>query len=229
MLDRSRADLRVRHALRINRWSGYGGAKVLIASEGGRIAESQIFPFHYYSQKFRDILGVEFRQIDIADIDTKSAQIPENADLIFFQPWFKHGAGKIIKLIDYLKQRNPGGKVIFFDSYAPLDLRFAEALNTLVDCYVKKHVFRDRSRYGVATQGDTNLVEYYERLYELPASPETLFPVPQDFLSKFVVGPSFFTSREMLTVICSGKTPLAKRKTFGVHARLGGKGFPWYQ
>ena len=115
------------------------------------------------------------------------------------------------------------------DAYAPLDLRFAEALNPLVDFYVKKHVFKDRSRYGVATQGDTNLVDYYERLYKLTASPETLFRVPQDFLSKIVVGPNFFTSRAMLPVFYASNTPLSKRKKLGVHARLGAKGLPWYQ
>jgi hypothetical protein len=81
----------------------------------------------------------------------------------------------------------------------------------------------------LATQGDTNIVEYCERLYELPASPETLFPIPQDFLSKLIVGPSFFTSREMLPAIHSGDTSLSKGKKLGVHARLGAKGLPWYQ
>lgn len=229
LLDRSRTDLRIRNALRAKEWLGYGGTKVLIVSEDNRISNSQIFPFHYYSHKLRSLLGVEFKQVYIADIDAKSAQIPENADLIFFQPWFKHGAEKMIKLINNLKQRNPNGKVVFFDAYAPLDFRFAEALNPLVDTYVKKHVFRDRSNYGIATQGDTNLVDYYERLYDLPASPETLFPIPHDFLSKLVVGPSFFTSREMLTAIHARHTPLPKKKKLGVHARLGAKGTPWYQ
>jgi hypothetical protein len=146
------------------------------------------------------------------------------------QPWFnKYDTEKIIGLIGLLKQRNPSAKIVFFDSLAPLDLRFAQTVNPLVDAYVKKHVFRDRSRYGVATQGDTNLMEYYERLYELPASPQTLFPIPQGFLSKLFVGPSFFTSREMLTAIYSGHTPLSRKKGLGVHARLGGKGTPWYQ
>jgi len=229
LLDRSRTDLRVRSALRAKRWLGCGGSKILIVSEKNRISRSQIFPFHYYSHRLRNRWGIEFRQIDISDIDEKSAKIPENADLIFFQPWFEYGADKMIRSIDLLKQRSPNAKVVFFDSYAPLDLRFAETLNPLVDTYVKKHVFKDRSRYSVATQGDTNLVDYYERLYELPASPETLFPIPQGFLSKLFVGPSFFTSREMLTAIRSSHTPLPKKKNFGVHARLGAKGTPWYQ
>lgn len=229
LLDRSRSDLRIRYALGTKRWLGLGGAKVLIVSEDNRISRSQIFPFHFYSHKFRNLWGVEFRQVDIADVDANSVQIPEGADIVFFQPWFKYGADKMIKLIALLKQKNPNCKIVFFDSYAPVDLRFAEALNPLVDVYVKKHVFSDRSRYGKATQGDTNLVDYYERLYELPASPETLFPVPSDFFPKLVVGPSFCTSREMLTAIHSGTEPLFKKKKFGVHARLGAKGSLWYQ
>jgi hypothetical protein len=229
LLDRSNADLKIRNALRTKKWLGYGGPRILIVSEDGRISKSQIFPFHYYSNKFRDRWGVEFRQIEIADIDAKSDRIPENADLIFFQSWFKDGADELIRLIHCLKRQNPNAKVVFFDAYAPLDLRFAEALNPLVDTYVKKHVFRDRSRYGATTQGDTNLVEYYERLYELPASRETLFHIPQNFLSKLFVGPSFFTSREMLPAIHSNQTPLSQKKNFGVHARLGAKGLPWYQ
>jgi hypothetical protein len=149
--------------------------------------------------------------------------------MIFFQPWFTDGLEKIIRSINVLKQRNPRSKVVFFDSFAPLDLRFAEAVNPLVDYYVKKHVFLDRSRYGIATQGDTNLVDFYEQLYGLPASSETLFSVPPNFWPKLIVGPSFFTSREMLNRIHSATTPLFNNKKYSVHARLTVKGTPWYQ
>ena len=229
LFDRSRTDIRIRNALRSTQWGSYVGSKILIVSDSNRVAKSQIFPFYYYSQKLRSVWGIEFRQIDISDIDVKSAQIAEDADLIFFQPWFSRGAVEMIKSIDLLKQRNPNSKVVFLDSYAPLDLRFAEVLNPLVDGYVKKHVYRDRSRYGVATQGDTNLVEYYERRYELPPSPETLFPVPEGFFTKLIVGPSFFTAREMLATIRSNPMPISKKKKWGVHARLGAKGAVWYQ
>jgi len=230
LLDRSRADLRIRRALSANKWLEYGGAKILIVGDGAPISRSQIFPFHYYASEFENLHGIEFRQVDVADLDAKSVQVPENADLILFQPWFnKYDTGKIVGLISLLKQRNPNAKIVFLDSFAPLDLRFAQALDPVVDAYVKKHVFRDRSRYGVATQGDTNLMEYFERYYELPASPATLFPIPQGFLSKLFVGPSFLTSREMLPVFHSGQTPLSRKKRLGIHARLGAKGTPWYQ
>ena len=229
LIDRTRTDLQIRSAIASRKWHGYGGPRVLIVNEEDRISRSQIFPFHYYSDSFRQVWGAEFRQVEITGIDVNNTHVPEDADLIFFQPWFRHGADKMIGMIELLKKRNPNAKIVFFDVYAPLDLRFANDLNHLIDFYVKKHFFKDRSRYGIATQGDTNLVDYYEKLYGLPPSPETLFPIPQDFFPKLVLGPNFFTSREMLTTINSGCMPLSKNKQFGVHARLGGKGSSWYQ
>jgi len=231
--NRAVTDFRIRKAFNAQKWNDPNAFKVLIVSnngnEGVRISKSQTFPFHYFSKGFRDRWGAEFRQFYISDIDIQILQFPEDADMIFFQPWFTEGVEKIVSSLKLLKQRNPKSKIVFLDPYAPLDLRFAEAVTPLVDTYVKKHVFLDRTRYGVETQGDTNLVEYYEQLYDLPASSARLFKVPQDFLSKILVGPSFFTAREMLTTFHSGAIPISKSKTYSVHARLGAKGAPWYQ
>jgi hypothetical protein len=101
-------------------------------------------------------------------------------------------------------------------------------LDAHVDLYVKKHVFRDRARYGQTTRGDTNLVDYYSQLYGLEAAPVT-FPVPAALLRKLAVGPSFFTAATMLPHFHTASHPRALPRRFDVHARLGGSGGGWYQ
>ncbi len=63
--------------------------------------------------------------------------------------------------------QNPDAKIVYMDSFAPTDLRLAAMLDPYIDVYVKKHVFRDRARYLEPTKGDTNLVDYYGKLYGL--------------------------------------------------------------
>lgn len=216
---------------KVRAWRSGCLVKVLIISEKNRISASQIFPFKFYSSDLSKRWKVCLIERDISTLVDHLAVLPKNADVIFFQPWFQyHTVKKIIEIIERLKEQSPNAKFVFVDAYAPLDLRFADCLDPLVDFYIKKHIYKDRSRYGAVTQGDSNLVGYYEKLYDLPPSPQVLFNVPKEFLSKkLVVGPSFFTSKDMLINLKLNSTPSSRAKIFGVHARLGVKGVPWYQ
>ncbi|MFQ5729305.1 MAG: hypothetical protein ACE5GN_02980, partial [Waddliaceae bacterium] len=78
-------------------------------------------------------------------------------DYIFFQTWFDLASTQIHELTNLIKAQFPAAKIIYLDWFAPLDLRYAEALEPFIDYYVKKHVFMDQSQYGRATFGDTNL------------------------------------------------------------------------
>jgi hypothetical protein len=117
--------------------------------------------------------------------------------------------------------------VVYFDCSAPADLRLAEAIGNLADVYIKKHVFRDRSIYGTPTKGHTNLMEYYCSRYDIECQ-ETLFPIPEGFLERLYVGPSFATADYLMPHFCSGRMQ-SSRKKIDVHARLGRKGCAWYE
>jgi len=135
----------------------------------------------------------------------------------------------IVALLSQIRDANPTAKVIFLDSFAPLDLRFADLASPLIDFYIKKHVFQERGIYSQSTHGDTNLVEYYNDLYGLPQDDVVKFNIPDNFMEKLVVGPSFFTSRQMLPVLTANPSSPKFAKKNDVHARLGATGTGWYQ
>jgi len=193
------------------------------------ITRSQIFPFYYYLKDLQRELDISVRELSVTSVQNNPRSLPPDSDIVLFQPWYTQGNDEITRVATLLRERYPAARLVFLDSYAPLDLRFAEGLEPFVDHYVKKHVFYDRSIYGKTTQGDTNLVDFYEKLYELPASPDVTFAVSENFLPKLVVGPTFFTSGDLLPGFHRQELPDPEARNLRVHARLGCKGTPWYQ
>ena len=228
-LIRIKVDSRQYYANFLKNWRHTNSTKVLFISENSRIAKSQIFPFYYYAKDFYKRWNIEFREININLFEENPNNFVGGADVVFFQPWFQKGEKKMVHLLNSIHNFNPSAKVIFLDSFAPLDLRFAKAVNPLVDFYIKKQFFGNYSVYGQATYGDTNLVEYYNHLYGVPKSPLVQYEIPAGFLDKLVIGPSFFTSREMLPLLASSNKLVQYKKTINVHARLGKEGTVWYQ
>lgn len=210
-------------------WTNRYSIKMLFVTGNSRIEQSQIFPFYYYRKELRSVYGCDLREINTTEIEFNNRANFSGADVVLCQPWFSLGMGNIIEILTLLRDANPNARIVYIDPSAPADLRFANLADPLIDLCVKKHVFTDRQLYGKPTQGDTNLVQYYERLYELPASPSVLFPVPESFIKKLVVGPSFFTSREMLPRISSLNSCAPRKRSILIHARLGKNGVMSYQ
>ncbi len=92
---------------------------------------------------------------------------------------------------------------------------------------MKKHVLRDRSQYGQETFGDTNLMDYYGRKNGLDHAPMR-FAIPEGFLDKLMVGPSFATADFILPTLDKAEVPAGKRP-IDLHARIAIGGTPWYQ
>lgn len=228
-LDRLRTKISRTRAQTRNSWRSTSNLKILFIVENQKITYSQVFPFYYYMNDLGREFNTEFRELSVTSVQNNERNLPLDADVILFQPWFTLGNDEITRLAKLLRKSYPGGRIIFLDSYAPLDLRFAEILESYVDLYVKKHVFRDRSSYEKTTQGDTNLVDFYEKLYGLPASPKVTFRVTSNFLSKLEVGPTFFTSNYLLPRFHRQELPNFKKKDIQVHVRVACSGTAWYQ
>ncbi len=223
------ADIRRLHAKSVKSWNDTDSLNVLFITEDNLISKSQVFPFYVYKKELKEKWNTNFRELSFDEIKNNKSNLLENSDVIFFQPWFKKGEIKIIEVLEFIRQCNSRVKICFLDVYAPIDLRFAKAVEPLIDLYLKKQIFSDFSNYMSATEGDTNLVEYYNSLYGLPVLPTVQFDVPPRFNNKLILGPSFFTSREMLPIFLSSNKPFFDKKTIDVHARLAAKGSPWYQ
>ena len=204
-----------------------GKLKVLLITEKDKICKSQIFPFYFYRAELNDLYDVEMREVRLNDFESMPDKAPQNADIVLLQTWFDISEDRLTRTVDYLKHKNRNAKFIFLDSFAPTDLRLAQWLGDKVDVYLKKHVLRDRSKYFNPTRGDTNLVDYYGRLYNLDYE-EVYYPIPENFLDKLIVGPSFVTAPYMLPYFTLHNGPFSLPKKFDIHGRLAYKGSDWY-
>jgi len=210
-------------------WTTNDTLKVLFITEDNAISKSQIYPFYFYKKELKNKWGVEFREVGFEESEGRFYSLIPNADVVFFQPWFKKGEVRIVELLQDIRKINSTAKIIFLDVSAPLDIRYAKGVEPFVDLYLKKQLYSNYSDYKKPTQGDTNLVEYYNSLYNLPEAERVQNDAPLGFENKLILGPSFFTSCEMLPVLFLSKKPVFDKKTIDVHARLAATGSPWYQ
>ena len=206
---------------------GKKSISILLVTSNNPISASQIFPFYYFQSELRQQCNIVFTEINIDKLLSGKPLPAKHVDLVFFQPWFDISETNLTEMLDTARSSYPLAKFAFLDSYAPVDLRLAKRLDSYVDVYIKKHVFRDRTSYGKETNGDTNLSDYYGKLYALSLTPTT-FKVSAEFLDKLLVGPSFLTSNVMLPAFANAFKSNKVVRHIDVHARLGGQGDGWY-
>jgi hypothetical protein len=187
------------------------------------VAFSQVYPFFFYEKNIAEKFGVSIRAMPV---DQYSPELVSKADLIGVQTNFSANGEYIDSFFAKIRQFNAEAKIVYFDWCAPLDLRLAEKVNPYVDLYVKRQVFRDHRCYLSSTLGDTNLVDYYSRLFDLPDQ-EQHFAIPPDFFAKILLGPGLLTGSYLLNAFTARRN-FSQQKTIGVHARFSCSGTPWY-
>ncbi|MEO8296712.1 MAG: glycosyltransferase [Burkholderiales bacterium] len=216
-------------ALRWPRPFGAGAhLRVLLVSMDNPISQSQVFPFYLFSHQWPQ--RIQLREVNLDRFLAAPDHAPQGADVVLLQTWIDKSPEQLVALVGLLRELNPNAKVVYLDSFAPTDLRFAAALNDCVDLYVKKHVLRDRTQYARPTAGETNLTDFYSRHYGI-AEPERVSAIPPSFFSKLIVGPTFFLAPYLVHRFHGHWTGqgLATRR-YELHARLGGIGqSDWYQ
>ncbi|GAB4265936.1 MAG: hypothetical protein Kow0013_14610 [Pararhodobacter sp.] len=201
--------------------------RLLLVTQPERIPQSQIFPFHHYAKDLERLHGAEVREADLwATLDGQTPAAT-GATVVGFQTPFDIADADLERLIATLRQHNPGARIVCFDWFAPTDLRNAARMDPLVDLYVKKHLLRDRSLYGRPTRGDTTLTDFFDRRFGI-IEPEQCFAIPEGFLDKLILGPSFATAPNILPDLL-GRRPASSGRDIDLHARFAVGGTPWYQ
>ncbi|MFV0512240.1 MAG: glycosyltransferase [Jhaorihella sp.] len=222
---RARAAARLRY--RYGRpFSPAARLRLLILSIDERIPQSQIHPFHFYARQLRDRYGAEIREVPAARYLT--APEPGDADIVCFQTHFDISQADLDALLDTIRRQNPNARLVYLDWFAPTDLRLAERLNGHVAAYVKKHLLADTTAYGRATLGDTNLTDHFAPHFGLDMA-RTVFAIPQGFMDKAVLGPSFVTADFMLGTFLRDAHPPTGDRPIDLHARIATEGTPWYR
>jgi len=206
-------------------FSGDAARRLLILSIDHRIPQSQIFPFHHYASAIRARYGTEIREVDTVTW-LAGGDLPAGATTVAFQTAFDISDADLHRLLDTIRARNPGARLVYLDWFAPTDLRLAHRVGPEVDVYVTKHLLRDRTRYDAPVYGDTTLMDHFGRRFGLEHE-TTQFPIPPGFWDKVLLGPSFVTADFMLPAFARGRMPGGARP-IDLHARLATEGSPWY-
>ncbi len=229
-------------SLRVQRWQAHrvvvdrarltgpflpgAGRRVLFISHPDPISLAQIFPFYFFRRQLSEQFDAQLREISLdAFMDGRCPWVG-SVEVVCLQTWFDVPHDEMGRILERVRTRCQAERIIYMDAFAPTDLRLADAVGPHVDLYVKKHLMRDRSFYGHPTYGHTNLNDYFGKRYGLEME-TTLYPIPDGFLEKLRVGPSFSTAPYMLPRFLNN-TPRVERKRIDLHARLVARGTPWY-
>lgn len=201
-------------------------SRLLLITQGERLPQSQIYPFHHYAADLRRLYGTEICEADLGQFLSGAPVPAKDATVVAFQTQYDVADRDLDRLFSRIAADHPGARVACLDWFAPTDLRNADRLNHRIHVYLKKHVLRDLSAYGTPTLGDTNLSDHYARRLALD-EPRRCFPIPPGFLDKLVIGPSFATAPTVLPQLL-GRPPLSGPREVDLHARFELNGTPWY-
>ena len=201
--------------------------RLLLVSVSTRVPQSQIFPFHYFAEDLADAYDVSIRETSIEEMLIGNPAKHKDATILAFQLPQGFVSQDFERLLVKLRDNSPRARLAYLDWSAPADLRYAERLNPHIDIYIKKHLLRERSQYGKSTLGDTNLADHYARRLNIPEE-EHRFEIPEGFLDKILLGPSFVTAPRLMPSLAR---PFAwsHDRAIDLHARFAVSGTAWYQ
>lgn len=228
-------------ALRLSHWRSrlraaarlpHTANTVLITAWTG-LAETQMYPFHYYKRRLAKERSIVFAEIDVhAFLDEPTRHTnggpARHIQHVFVQPPLGVEAVQAIRLLELVRATFPQAQVCLMDWFAPVDVRLAAAVNPYIARYVKKQVLRDWSAMSAPWVGDSNLTDHYNRKAGV-LEPEVRYPMPADFESKLVLGNNFAFSTEMIDLFLRAQPRRLAHRSIDIHARLATKGVPWYR
>lgn len=208
-----------------SRFPARARVRLLICHNPNDISWSLVYPYFHYADQFERDYGVAVRTVPVERF-LAGDDCPE-ADVVLVQPWFTEPGARIAAAMARYRARVPGARLVFLDGYAHTDLRYGKDLYPQVDVYLRKALFRDRSLFLRPFAGDTNLTEYYSRLYGIPAEPVD-WQVPPGLLDRLGLVPNFLTAPYLMHGFL-GSAPEFSDRPIDLHSRIAVKGSPWYQ
>ncbi len=190
------------------------------------IAESQLYPFHAYRKRVLKDFGLELKAYPIDSWIQSQAKETCQTKIIIIQIHFNIDHQYLVSIFEKIKASYPEAKIIFFDWFAASDLRLASAVEPFIDKYVKKTIFSDVENYRVSYFGDTNLMDYYGKLYQCKHE-RNQYQVPQEIDKKLVPGVGFI-SAPYLHSLFSWHEPPNNPRPIDLNARFATRGSIWY-
>lgn len=198
--------------------------RLLIYHHPNGICWANIYPFFHEAAAFRDQTGTSIRALPINCLLEGHKR---EADLVLIQPWFTEDPKRIGEAIAAYRDRFPQTRLVFVDSFAHTDLRFGRHVASRIDLYLRKALFRDRQDFLKPRLGDTNLTEYYMRLYGIKGGEPVDWQVPADLLDQLGMIQNFLLAPAMIPAFL-GPEPEFLDRPIDMNLRIAAKGTPWY-
>ncbi|MDR7305625.1 hypothetical protein [Rhodoferax saidenbachensis] len=208
-------------------------ANVVLTTTRHELAETQLYPFHFYRDVLAQKHGLRYTQIEVESLVGPEAghlhgtEQHKQVKRVFFQPAFEMPPEQAVQALQRLAHAYPNAKIAYLDWYAPLHIRPALYADPYIDIYVKKQTYANFAEYSKPTLGDTNLNDYYAKRHGLPDAPQQ-FTLPPGFEHKLRLGSNFGLSALMVDWFL-GASPTQSNRDIDLHARIAVNGVPWYQ
>ena len=207
------------------RYRDDGRPRYAILFEPHRIPYSHVFPFILHQFEIEQRYGVQIRYFNVDDLESIDFSA---IDFVVLELWFTRGSGYFENIFD-LCVNNGVESIGFIDSFAHNDVRLSKIFGDNIKYYFKKSLFKEYNNYRFETLGDTNLTDYYSKLYGIDDK-KTMWEIPDGFLDKLRTFPNFFTAPELHGLFMNRTFEDARRtrRDIDVHARFATQGSPWY-
>lgn len=199
--------------------------RVLIYHHPNAICWANIYPFFHQAGALSAAYGTSIRAVPVSRLLEPGRK--RQADLILIQPWFTEDPQKLGDAVAACREQSPQARIVFIDSFAHTDLRFGRHVAPYIDLYLRKALFRDRQEFLVPRLGDTNLTEYYMRLYGLEEGEPVDWQVPPDLLDRLGLIQNFLMAPG-LSAAFMGPRPDFANRSIDMNLRIAMKGTPWY-
>ena len=209
-----------------NRIANRSEPSVLFIYYENSIAESQLYPFFENRLEIKTKHGLDFYMHPISRRKELISEDTYNPRVILIQVHFHSTKQFIERLFLDLKKKWPSTRIILMDWYATSDLRLADSVNSSIDLYVKKTSFADFENYRRYYFGDTNLMDYFGKMYDCDHE-EKRYIIPDGFKTKLINGPGFLTAPYLCSLFSYRAQPNG-HKPIDLNARFSTRGSQWY-
>lgn len=199
--------------------------RLLICHHLNGICWANIYPFFHEALGFADQHGTSIRALPIECLLEGGRQ---EADVLLVQPWFTVDSQRLGDVLAGYRDSFPKTRIVFIDSFAHTDLRFGAHVGPHIDLYLRKALFCDRREFLTPRVGDTNLTEYYMRLYGLEGGEPVDWGVPPELLDRLGLIQNFLMAPALMPAFLRPEPEFINRP-IDLNLRIAAKGTPWYQ
>ena len=200
-----------------------GICRILIASDNLAVtSEQQFAPLLANRQRVRDELGVVFDQRLIDDVLKSDTPQAANYSAVLAKLSFLTPGREVLEKVAHLRRLFPPPvKLIYFDGDDDSCVQFRDLLS-IVDLYVKKHLFADPAWYQKQFEGKNNLTDYVAREHGRSFA-ENAIPhsgvVPEALMDKIFLGYNIGLDDKITELFRSTRPAAPAEKTVDVMCR----------